>query len=511
MTEKNLKLISYLYLIIPVIIFVISWTKLFFSIPITICLIIIFKLLYNQTKNDNQNISELKNIIPIFVIILLICITAGHGGLFYQSNDWDARNAIFRDLIQQNWPVYYEKSNSALTYYIGQWMVPSVFGKLAIFIANVTSSIFPNIFTSIMKKLSLEFAFKLGNIGLLFWNSLGVLIVILWLIKILKLEKRKDIYLAIFIFLFFSGLDIIGMTIFGTFNVFLRRIHLEWWAITYQFSSMITQLFWVFNQSIPAWIITLIFLEEKSVKNYMLLILLALPFSPLPFIGLIILFACNGIRFLIVSVKNKKAVNFIKDIFSIQNVLAFFTILPLYACLYFGNSSATGNKDGGGFLLMTDLLTPFELIKLLIFWFIEVGIYGIFLIKRHRKNPLFYVIMIALLIIPLFKLGYEYDFSMRVSIPLLLVINVWIVQKYLEEKNKNNITISFILLTIVLSIGFVTPMCEYARAFYYINKTKKINLVCDITKTFSELDEIGANFVTQNPKENSIFFKYIAK
>lgn len=511
MTEKRLKLISYLYLIIPIIIFVIGWIKLVFSIPVTICLIIIFKLLYNQTKDDNQNIIELKKIIPIFVIILLICITAGHGGLFYQSSDWDARNAIFRDLIQQDWPVYYEKSNSALTYYIGQWMVPSIFGKFAIFIANATNSIFPNIFTSIMKKLSLEFAFKVGNIVLLFWNSLGVLIVILWLIKILKLEKRKDIYLAIFIFLFFSGLDIIGMTIFGTFNVFLRRIHLEWWAITYQFSSMITQLFWVFNQSIPAWIITLIFLEEKSVKNYMLLILLALPFSPLPFIGLIILFACNGIKFLIQSIKGKNVISFVKEVFSFQNILAFITILPLYGCFYFGNSSATGSVDGGGFSLMTDLLTPFELFKLLIFWFIEVGIYGIFLIKKHKKDPLFYIIMIALFIIPLFQLGYEYDFSMRVSIPLLLIVDVWIVEKYLEEKNKKGITLSFIFLTLILCIGLVTPLCEYARAIYCINKTGKINLVCDVTETYTKLDEIGANFVTKNPKENSIFFKYIAK
>ena len=511
MTEKKLKIISYLYLITPIIIFVIGWTKPIFSIPITICLIIILKLLHNQVKNETENIIEFKKIIPIFIIILLICITSGHGGLFYQSSDWDARNAIFRDLVQQDWPVYYEKSNSALTYYIGQWMVPSVFGKIVIVIANVISSIVPNIFTSIMKKLSLEFAFQVGNIVLLLWNSFGVLIAILWIIKILKLEKKKDIYLAIFVFLFFSGLDVVGMSIFGTFNVFLRRIHLEWWGITYQYSSMITQLFWVFNQSIPVWIITLMFFEEKKVNNYMLLILLALPFSPLPFIGLVILFACNGIRFLIESIKNRKIVSFIKYIFSIQNILAFISILPLYGCFYFGNSSAVGSTDGGGFSLMTDLITPFELFKLLIFWFIEVGIYGIFLIKTQKKNSLFYIIMIALFVIPLFQLGYEYDFSMRVSIPLLLVIDIWIVQKYLEEKNKKGVTLTFIFLTLVLCIGLVTPLCEYARAIYRINEAGKINYVCDITKTYTKSDEVASNFVTENPKENSIFFKYIAK
>ena len=47
MTDRKLKLISYLYLIIPVIIFIMGWIKIVFSIPITICLLVILKLLYN--------------------------------------------------------------------------------------------------------------------------------------------------------------------------------------------------------------------------------------------------------------------------------------------------------------------------------------------------------------------------------------------------------------------------------------------------------------------------------
>ena len=48
MTDRKLKLISYLYLIIPVIIFIMGWIKIVFSIPITICLLVILKLLYNK-------------------------------------------------------------------------------------------------------------------------------------------------------------------------------------------------------------------------------------------------------------------------------------------------------------------------------------------------------------------------------------------------------------------------------------------------------------------------------
>ena len=161
---------------------------------------------------------------------------------------------------------------------------------------------------------------------------------------------------------------------------------------------------------------------------------------------------------------------------------------------------------------MLELITPFELLKLFIFWFLEIGIYGLFLFKTHKKNPLFYTIMISLLIIPLFQLGYEYDFSMRVSIPLILIINLLIVREYLNiSKNKKEKAVEVILLTIVLCIGLVTPICEYGRAFYCIAQTGKINLVYDKTKTYSNLEDVSSNFVTKNPKENSIFFKYIAK
>lgn len=49
---------------------------------------------------------------------------------------------------------------------------------------------------------------------------------------------------------------------------------------------MTTCLFWVFNQTVVPWLMTLCVLNEKSVENYALLGLLALPFGPLPFVGL---------------------------------------------------------------------------------------------------------------------------------------------------------------------------------------------------------------------------------
>ena len=75
-----------------------------------------------------------------------------------------------------------------------------------------------------------------------------------------------------------------------------------------QFSSFTTQLFWVFNQSIVAWIVTIMFIDEKKVNNYMLIILLCLPYAPLPFVGLIPLMATRAVKFLIKFVINKNPI-----------------------------------------------------------------------------------------------------------------------------------------------------------------------------------------------------------
>lgn len=515
MTEDKLKKFSYLYLILPIIIFVLGWTKSIVSIPVAILLIIVFIILSNQLANiqskDEVIISNKKSLV-LFLFIIILCITAGHGGLFYQSSDWDARNAIFRDLINYKWPVYYEQNNCALTYYIGQWMVPSLVGKVINLIINCIYQIVPNIPRGILLNNLQNISFQLANIALLFWNALGVFLACLWVIKILNINEKKDLFLAIFIFLFFSGLDIIGVIATNSTSLLFERLHLEWWAWHYQYSSMITQLFWVFNQSIPVWIITLMFLKERKVNNYLVLILLALPFSPLPFLGLIILFGCNGICYLIEAIKDKKTIDFIKDVFSIQNILSFITILPIYAIYYFGNRSAKETEGGAMFSVITEFLNPQEFVILSIFWFLEIGVYGLFLFKGHKKDPLFYTIMISTIIIPLFRVGHEFDFAMRASIPYIVVVNIWIIETFLKWKKEHTISFKFAMLIACLCIGFVTPCYEYYRAFFYITQTHKINLVCDYTKTFSNVKpERITNFVTENPKENSIFFKYIAK
>ena len=353
--------------------------------------------------------------------------------------------------------------------------------------------------------------FMKANVISLFWNVIGVTLCCLWIISLLKLNKRSERIFSLIILFSFSGLDIIGCLITGFTGLITNYNHLEWWASTYQYSSMITQLFWVFNQCIVTWLIVLIFLGEKRVNNYMLLILLCLPFGPIPFIGLIIVFGTKGIILLLEAIKDKKIIKFVKDIFSIQNILSLIILLPIYYSFYAGNASISKEGQGSFISIINELLNPIEICKLMIFWFLEVGVYGIFLVKEHKKNLMFYVIMIGLVIIPLFQIGYQYDFSMRASIPLLLILNYWVLKSIIRRKNQN-VDIILAILIIVLCIGAITPMMEFYRGINYVIETKQINNVADNEKTLSnKAIEDVTNFVIENPKENSIFFKYLAK
>ena len=502
MRVYNLKILSYTYLIVPIIIFALGWIKPIYSIPIVIALICISIKIYKQCKKeDNEEIIMTRNGIWVLsACMLTLCMLGGHGGLFYQTTDWNERNAIFRDLINHEWPVYYERTNNALTYYIGQWMVPAVFAK-------IIKLIFTTILGTAFVTYS-DIAFDIGNIFLLYWNALGVLLACLWILKTLKIDGKRTI-VAIILFLSFSGLDILG-TIFTEVNV-LESLHLEWWATDYQYSSMITQLFWVFNQCIPIWIITLIFYNEKRVNNYMLIILLSIPFSPLGTIGLAILFCGRAVIFLSESVKEKRLKEFIKDVFSTQNVLALFSIFPIYLLYYLSNSSVQGSETGGGFnILWKNFEGIYNKLKFVVFLLFEVGVYGIITFSKHKKNPFFYVVFLPLIVIPFFQIGYAYDFSMRVSIPALIIIAIWVIECLFEKINKKNITIELILILSVLVFAAVTPTIEIYRGFYYAWKNQKIFNVCDDMKTF-EYNEESNNFLTDNPKESSVFYKYIAK
>jgi hypothetical protein len=488
-------------MIIPLMIFFLGWLKWYVSI-ISIILIIIALFSAFHMSNDeyhvNNNIKiSVKSLLLIICISILWCFFAGQGGFFYQSEDHDIRNAIFRDLINFNWPVIYENQNNAMVYYIGQWLVPALVGKIFVGLGE-------------------DIGWMAGNIALFIWSSFGIFIVILLMFLVIKVKSIKNIIIAIAVLVLFSGLDIIGIVMQCVTNKRLILVdHIESWSGFWEYSSMTTCLFWVYNQAIVTWIVVLLYLNEKKLNLYAFICLSMLPFAPIPFIGMLPFFLASTINSFIIKYRNNKMKDFFREILSLPNIIAAVTICPIYFLYYLSNAAI--NTKGFG---LSNGLQERGIIKtiliIILFMVLEFGIYAVLIWKKNNKNLNYFVAIISLLIIPIFRIGGASDFSMRASMPSITVLMVLIIAfiqeyKFIMYNNSLHKKLIIRLLIITLIFGAVTPVYEFGRGAYYVYKEKSINLMADTTKSLSEMkiDEIY-NFATDNPYDK-MFFKYLGR
>jgi len=488
-----------IYITLPVIIFLLGWIRLQYSIVASIMLLFAVYTIFKQKKNPEKNLAlSFKMLAVLGLIALVWCFFAGQGGYYYQSADYDCRNAIFRDLINFKWPVIYKYNNTALVYYIGYWMPAALVGKFAFLVSNSTSV-----------------AWAVGNFALLIWSTCGVLLVFLLLITTVKANTRKKMIATSLLFIFFSGCDALGYLLFK--NGFAW--HIEWWASFYQFSSITTCLFWVFNQTVISWIIILCLINEKSVKNFAYIGVMALPSGPFPFLGIFIYCICIAMKHGLKAMKQKEIKGFIKDIFTIQNIFSCLVIVPIYLLYYSSNSAmnSSGNNSNGGFGFYWDQINcnlTTELLRYSMFLILEVGVYAVVIYKKNKKNILFYITVISLMIIPLFRMCDSADFAMRVSIPAITVLGFMVIDYLVNNFNDLKTTkkckkYTYILLLTIYLIGSVTPIMEFGRGIHNVIYYKKIDLVSDDIKTFNRYGKFD-NFTTLKYSEKP-FYKYFAK
>jgi hypothetical protein len=369
---------------------------------------------------------------------------------------------------------------------MGFWLVPALFGKLAIALG-----------------LSKSFSFMFANTFLYLYAVFGVVLLFLQLIKACNAKSAKNILIAILGFIFFSGLDIIGFNFFSTIIPPFEH-HLEWWSGVLQYSSHTTSLFWVFNQFIPVGLLILLVYNERNIKTFGFLIALSLFFAPYPTasIGLfMIVYAVSKI----IECKNKKDFVF-ENIFSISNIIGAFWLLPLII-LYF----ITNSEGIYGYYYIFSFTTPFRLI---LFYILEFLLYILVMYSRFKKDLFFNLSIVLLFLIPFLRVDQQNNFCMRASIPVMIIITVYALKTLIDEKQD---IYKFILIGFMV-IGSFTPLTEFYRGIFYTTQAKKINLVTDDIYTLNKRVVImpvflwGANhqFTAQTYKTD-IFWQILAK
>lgn len=486
--EKFSFLLSILYIILPIVIFFFGWIKVYFALPFSAVVVYFGYCLYKQLSiNIGRRIFTRKNL-PFWIVSLIcICIWvyfSGIGSFSFQNRDFWVRNPIYRDLCINDWPVIFDlslepayaqvitgTSKVAFSYYFTWWLPAALVAKC-----------FTDIETA-------------KNIALYIWTVLGCIIVLINIVHILGECK----YRYLFILIFFSGLDVVGYLICG--NAFSLVEHMEWWpGFMIQYTSNTAQLYWVFNQSIPIWIITGLLLQLRDNKYIGGLCAMMFAYSPWATIG-VFPFAFIG------SFREKEK---ICNAFNVSNILIVAVLAIGYGLFYI---SASGSSGGIGTTLSYYRNDLFRFICIyVLFVFLECGAYLILSFKENKNDMYYYVVTAELLLFPLVWMR-DGNFTMRASIPALFILMIYVMKTISNSNAKYLKTI----LAFSLLIGSCTAFNEINRSL--IN-TIKYNIRGNEEEVYSFgqfRSEVESTITISKDQffiynyENAPFFKYLGK
>lgn len=466
--------LGYSYILLPLLIFLIGFCKGWIALLATAVVAVSAYFLYkNAPKLWVPSTRKEWALLALSAAVSVVWVySAGIGALAFQNSDHTARNAIFELLATQPWPILVNNGDAMLTYYVGFWLPVAVISKL---------------FHSIM----------LGYLLQIIWAALGVFLTFYYLLAALG---KKTVWVLV-VFIFFSGLDIVGSMLFFKLHPFqpLNLIeHIEWWMPWLQFSSMTTQLYWVFNQAVPAWVVTLLLYHEKNNKALVFLYACTFICSTLPALGLIPLLAwwClqNGTPNLKTVFTPAHFWQAFKNSLTFAN-LAGAGLITLISYAYLsGNISGASN---GAVLQSTQGVVWAQIIgtQFLPFFILEAGLYLLCVARLQYKNPLFYLCLACLLVYPFIRIGNAPDFCMRATIPALVLLCLFVIQSLQEEKVR---PLRLALLTLLL-LGAITPIHEMARTAIFTSQ--------GYIKQRPQLG--GGNFFSYT--QNNLFLKYFGK
>lgn len=427
------------YLFIPIFVFMLSWIKLWISIPlVALILIVLCKTLFDKKSAENDlgiRITPQLIIYSVicFVLVLLLSYFIGEGGFTPQPFDSIKHNYILKDLIDNSWPVRYELQGEkgVLCYYIAGYLMPALFGKL-------TSS------------------FDSASAFSAVWHSIGMFIAILVLYKSLGAKKKPAylllIFLVIMLFAPFNALmQFLYMFIYPDRTV--TALHFQWISedIYVQLSSNLTSLRYVFPQFVPSLIvIALLFRYRKRYDMWALLVSPLLSFSVFAFVGTAGLMM---LLFLFDMIKDKNAKSSLRSIISLENISG--VISAVIFLLYLAGNIMQTKPSGAEISLK--LVDYSELPLVLLLHEIAWGLWLIFLFKTNKKEPLLWAVSICLFIFPFLEFGHYNDLCIRGSMPALISM-CYLLAKELTARfssdKKRLIPIAAIFIALLLSGGF---------------------------------------------------------
>lgn len=437
---KKLYYYALLYLYLPILLFILGWTKIWIGIPVAAvsAVGIYYAIQKLNIAESRENFWKKGELVVFFLLFFAVCVFCGGGDLFPQDYDWSKHHAILRDLVNYRWPVVYDE-DAMLTYYLGQYIVPAFVGKV----------LGQSMFVAVWAQTA--------------WNAAGLLLAFCFICHFVKadtLAKRIGVFAIIF---FWGGATSFGSKVYQKMGHEVTLMSFKWidfGRVLVHFASNFDALRGAFQHVIVPWICCGIFMQ--NVRKIEVYVLLALPLffsSTFGFVYFaVILISCAVVEFC-----REKDVSVFKRLFSKSNLLLL-PVTAVFVIYYIGN--IFGEKPD---------MVGFEIINMaehwhfyLVFIAVEFMGYAVFVFWNNRRNVLYYIVVIELLLIPFLSMGMFNDLCSRGSIPARFILMVWCIQQ-LYQKGWKNVWNALVMCVLILAAwntyDEVKEVCRLTNVF----------------------------------------------
>jgi hypothetical protein len=394
-----------------------------------------------QTSSEEGVRIPLSRVLGCVALAAVILALGGEGRFAYANADWQIRDAVLRDLTLNSWPYAYTARGAVeiLRAPVGMYLLPALAGKAG--------------------------GVGVAEVALLAQNA--TLLGILFALGSLLVDTARARLILLAVVIAFSGMDFLGWLRGAPVLAWDWTTHID--GTANQYSSHITQAFWVPQHAIAGWTGAVLFLLWSKGRLSLVQFLVPLPllalWSPLALMGLMPFAAAAGITTLL------------RRRLQARDVAAPFlaTAVAIPALFYL---QAAGDTVG-------IRANPISLIEWLHFQQIETipFIVGVALLASGRRpRMLLGLAATCLALVPLIQVGNSNDFMMRASIPALAVLAALVGEALgstcADYRRDGGLWRG--LLIAVLGIGAITGGHEIARSLSY-RPTPLTR--CDLTAT----------------------------
>jgi len=388
-----------------------------------------------------------KRLVALALLIAIAWSIFGGAGHFFHANahDWVVRDAVLRDLVVAPWPPSYSAGEDdvlILRAPVGYFLPAAAIAKLT----------------------GLATADRL----LWLWTVVGA--TVLFLLLPLRHTTVARSFMALVVFVLFSGMDIVGFMFpdFHAGNIPLQGAFIDWWIkpppmVSYW--SNTSNLFWNPNHSLPAWISIALFYRHWRHPRFLViapLLIAALPlWSPFALIGMAPFLFMLALRWWLKRPRHGLDLPLIAACLCVFGVI-FITLAIPSSGIQYGMTLTTPPEHGKWIYLnnVGHVVTYLENYTLfVIFEFAVIAL----LVSRAVDRWLFATAVLTLLLLPLLSIGPGNDLVMRSSIPSLGILCIAAVNVFAHPARHTGAYRRW-LLGLVLAIGAVTPYYEFSRS-----------------------------------------------